>query len=477
VTRYLVGIDNGSQSSKVTIFDEQGLAVAEGRVPLRPNSTPSPGVVEHPDDDIWDSIAAACRIAMDAFDGDPADIVGVGLCTIRFCRAMLRADGSLAQPVLSWMDARVARPFAPESDDVAYVTTSSGYVTHRLTGRFRDTAANYQGVWPIDTDTWRWSTSADAYAATGMDRSMLFELVLPGDVLGTVTDAAAAATGLPVGLPVVATANDKAVEALGCGLLDRRTLLVSLGTYIASMSVGQQNLRDAAEFWTNFGSEPDRYLYESGGIRRGMWTVSWFRDLLGDSTAAAALAAGTRVEDVLNAEAAAVPAGSDGLLTVLDWLAPTEAPFRKGSILGFDGRQGRAHVYRSILEGIAMTMRERAGAMASELGTSYDRVVVSGGGSSSDLMMQIMADVFQLPAVRVVGDSAAGRGAAICAAVATGVHPSFEDAVRAMVVERDVHHPVSDEAIAKRYAALAGVLADVRSSTDAIYRRTAAIVG
>ncbi|WP_159570959.1 FGGY-family carbohydrate kinase [Curtobacterium sp. 18060] len=475
MTRYLVGIDNGSQSSKVTVFDERGVVVAEGRVPLRPNHTPAPGVVEHPDDDLWDSVAAACRIAMAAFRGDPSEIVGVGLCTIRFCRAVLRADGSLAQPVMSWMDARVGQPFTAEHDDVAYVTTSSGYVGHRLTGAFRDTAANYQGMWPIDTDTWRWATDDAAYAATGMQRSQLLELVDPGEVLGTVTAAASKATGLPVGLPVVATANDKAVEALGCGLLDPTTLLVSLGTYIAGMSVGERNTAGGTDFWTNFGAEPGRYLYESGGIRRGMWTVSWFRDLLGPDYAAAAESAGERAEDRLNREAAAVAAGSDGLLTVLDWLAPADAAFRKGSILGFDGRQGRAHVYRSILEGIAMTMRDRSDAMAAELGTPYERVVVSGGGSSSDLMMRVMADVFQTPAIRIVGDSAAGRGAAICAAVATGVHPSFAAAAEAMVVERDRFAP--DPSTATVYDALRAVHADVTAHTDELYRRTAAIVG
>jgi len=475
MARYLIGIDNGSQSSKVTIFDEHGTAVSEGRVALRPNCTPEPGVVEHPDDDLWDSIAEACRIALDGFSGDRSDIVGVGLCTIRFCRAMLRADGSLAQPVLSWMDARVGQPFVTESDDIRWVTTSSGYITHRFTGRFRDTAANYQGVWPIDTARWAWSTDQDAYARTGMSPDLLFELVQPGDILGVVTGAAAAATGIPEGLPVVATANDKAVEALGCGLLDSTTVLISLGTYIAGMSVGDRDITTGSAFWTNFGSEPGRYLYESGGIRRGMWTVSWFRDLLGTATAAAAEAAGERVEDVLNREASAVPAGSDGLLTILDWLAPSDAVFRKGSILGFDGRQGRAHLYRSILEGIALTMRARVGEMAEELGTSYERVVVSGGGSSSDLMLQIMADVFQVPAVRTVGDSAAGRGAAICAAVATGVHPDFPSAVAAMVRERDRFDPNPGHAAV--YEALGPIHASVTEQTDAIYRRTAAIVG
>lgn len=475
MARYLIGIDNGSQSSKVTIFDEHGTPVSEGRVALRPNSTPMPGVVEHPDDDVWESIVTACTLAMRGFTGDPADIVGVGLCTIRFCRAMLRADGTLAQPMLSWMDARVSQPFVAEHDDIRWVTTSSGYVSHRLTGAFRDTAATYQGVWPIDTATWAWSDDRQEYERTGMARAALFDLVQPGEMLGRLTVEASAATGIPAGVPVVATANDKAVEALGCGLLEPGTLLISLGTYIAGMSVGDRNITTGSSFWTNFGSEPGRYLYESGGIRRGMWTVSWFRDLLGPAAAEVADAAGERVEDMLNREAAEVPAGSDGLLTVLDWLAPADARFRKGSILGFDGRQGRAHVYRSILEGIALTMRQRAGEMADELGIVFDRVIVSGGGSSSDLMLRIMADVFQLQTSRMVGDSAAGRGAAICAAVATGVHASFPEAAAAMVRERDRFEP--DAGNAGIYEALAPIHRSVTDHTDVIYRQTAAIVG
>ena len=153
MTPYLLAIDNGSQSTKVTIFDTRGRPVASARRRLKPYDTSVPGHAVHPGDDIWDSIRDACRAAMAGFAGDPADIVAVGLCTIRFCRALLTADGSLAEPVLSWMDERVSRPYEPGNPLVRYVTTSSGYITHRLTGQFVDAAANYQGVWPIDQDT------------------------------------------------------------------------------------------------------------------------------------------------------------------------------------------------------------------------------------------------------------------------------------------------------------------------------------
>ena len=233
---------------------------------------------------------------------------------------------------------------------------------------------------------------------------------MPGDVAGHVTADAAAATGIPEGLPVVTTANDKAVEALGSGSLDEHTALISLGTYIASMVHGHENRKTPAEFWTNFACVPNRYLYESGGVRRGMWTLSWFLDLLGPELAAAAAAHDTSREEYLEREAERVPAGSDGLMTVLDWLAPTDKPFRKGEIIGFDARHTRGHVYRSILEAIALTMKKNADAMCDELGISLGEIVISGGGAGSPLFMHIFADVFGIPASRSVGNGGASLG-------------------------------------------------------------------
>ena len=470
--RYIIGVDNGSQSTKVVVYDLQGNAVSEGRQVLRPANRPRPGVVEHPDDDLWDSIIAASQQALARFAGDPREIIGVGLCTIRCCKAFLKADGSLAEPVMSWMDTRAYQPYVPDDPAVARATTSSGYITHRFTGEFRDTAANSILLqWPIDTDTWQWSLDPALHRQFNLRRDMLFDLLMPGAVAGHVTVAAAAATGIPAGLPVVVTANDKAVEALGSGSLDERTALVSLGTYIAGMVHGRENRRDAQHFWTNFGCIPGKYLYESHGIRRGMWTLTWFMDLLGPEFAAAAAAQGISREQVLEAEAAAVPAGSDGLLTVLDWLAPTDRPFRKGVMLGFDARHTRGHVYRSILEAIALTMKDHVDAMCDELGITLQEIVVSGGGGRSSLFMQIFADAFGIPSSRATGPSGASLGAAICAAVATGVYPDFPTAVAQMEKPRQSFAP--NPAHAEVYRRMnATVYRDIRHSTDPVLERS-----
>ena len=465
---YLLAIDNGSQSTKVTIFDARGHAVASARRRLKPYDTSVPGRAIHPGDDIWDSIQHACRAAMAQFSGNPADIAAVGLCTIRFCRALLAADGSLTEPVLSWMDERVSRPYEPASPLTRYVTTSSGYITHRLTGQFTDAAANYQGVWPIDQDTATWSSDPAAYVSTGMPRDMLFDLVPPGGRLGEVSAAAAQATGIPAGLPVYATANDKAVEALGSGL-EEGAVLLSLGTYIAAMTIGSSSASADDSYWVNFAARPGKYLYESTGIRRGMWMVSWYRTLLEGSHGEEPEM--TRLEDALNTEASQLAPGSNGLLTLPDWLAPGHAVWRRGALLGFDGSQGRAHIYRSILEGIALTMANNTAAMEKTLGYRLSPVLVSGGGSRSDVMMQVVADVFDRPARRTTVTDAAGLGAAICAAVGHGIYPDWDQATAAMVAVGDQFTP--DAPAVRAYQQINQVYAGLTSFTDPLFRSMA----
>lgn len=471
MTTYLLAIDGGSQSTKVSVVDENGTVHAAAQAALRPYELGPDGRAIHPDDDLWDTLARASRQALAAFAGDLGQIVAIGLCGIRFCRALVGPDGRLTEPVMSWMDARVSHPLGAIEPEVDLVTSAGGYLTVRLTGRRRDSAASYQGMWPIDPVARAWSSDPIDLERTGMPRRVLPDLVDPGGLLGHVTSAAADATGIPADLPVYATANDKAVEALGCGLLDPGTVLLSLGTYIAAMTVGDDPTGRDERYWVNSASVPGRYLYESGGIRRGMWTVSWLRHLV--SAAAPGLVDQAAVQEWLNDGARLVPPGCRGLLTVPDWLAPGHAPYRRGTILGLDGSHGAHELYRSILEGIALTMRGHADAMEDALGRTPERLVVSGGGSRSDLMMQVVADVFGRPVERVAVADAAGTGAAMCAAVGHGVHPGFAEAAAAMVRPGASFAP--DHRAVRQYENLRRVHAQVAQHTDGLYRQLAAL--
>ena len=108
-----LAIDSGSQSTKVSVVDASGSVHASAAVALRPYELGPGGRAVHPDDDLWDALTVSARETLASYDGSAGDVVAVGLCGIRFCRALLDAEGRLTEPVLSWMDARVADPVGP----------------------------------------------------------------------------------------------------------------------------------------------------------------------------------------------------------------------------------------------------------------------------------------------------------------------------------------------------------------------------
>ena len=445
MSKYIIGIDNGSQSSKVSIFDTKGREIAFGNCKLRDNLTPEPGVVIHPEDDLWDSIRNAIKNCMDNFKGNPEEIIGMGLCTIRCCRALLKEDGSLAQPVISWMDARMKGPYEHEDDNVKFVSSTTGYISNKLTGEFTDSASNCEFGWPMDLEKLEWSEDDEVIKSCGLTRDMLFKIVKPGELLGRLKPELCEEFGLPQGLPVIASSNDKAVEVLGSGVNKENSVMISLGTFISAYLYRENTYEGSPKsFWPTLACVPHKYVYESNGIRRGMWTVSWLKNILGEEITIEAKKLGLSEEDYLNLKAKDVDAGSDGLITILDWLATHDNPYRKGIMIGFDQRHTKFHMYRSILEAIAFAIKNNVCDMADEVEIDLEEVVVIGGGSKSDLLMQIIADQFNLPVKRIEGSSCGALGAAMCVAKYTGVYDTFDQTIEYMVRTEKVFEPNVD---------------------------------
>ncbi|MEY8459230.1 FGGY-family carbohydrate kinase [Lactococcus ileimucosae] len=469
--KYIIGIDSGSQSSKIAIFDIEGNLIVEGKEELRPMKLGENTLVEHPGDDIWESICAASKKAMEKFQYDPKDIIGVGLGSIRCCRVLMKKDGSLAANVISWMDKRTSTPYQHDVPETAYVTSTDGYLTHRLTGEFKDNIGNNFGQWPVDYETWDWSTDPEVLKTFNIPREMLLEAVRPGDILGNITAEASKLTGIPAGIPVVATTSDKAVEGLGAGLLREGTAVISLGTYITAMVASDEMApADASAYWGIMSSVPKKYILESYGIRRGMWTVSWFKNLLGQELSLRSNYMDISEEEYLNIKAEEVPTGSEGLMTILDWLANPWEPFKRGIMLGFNAHHDYRYMYRSILEGIAYTMKNNCEGMTAELGKDLKEIVIVGGGSNSDLFMQIFADVFNVPAKRNVINGSAGLGAAINTAVGLGVYPDYDQAVEKMVKVKNVFAPKAENV--EIYEKLIKVYKELPKYTDEVLQMT-----
>jgi len=448
IQKYLVGIDGGTQSTKVIVFDVFGNIITQAKVALQALHQPEHGIAEHPSDDLWTTLKTACKQAVTQLGDSQYEILAIGLCSIRCCRAELNEYGELVSPVLNWKDLRLARAYQPkdpknfkaaheQNPKAHYVTTASGYLTHRLTGKARDTAANYEGMWPINKATWQWSTDTKLIDSCGIPKEMLFELCNPGSILGRLSSKASEQTGFPVGTPVVATANDKAVEALGAGLndphTDSHTALISLGTYIGAMVKGEFNKAGSAHHFTNMSAIPNQYLFETAGVRNGMGIISWFRDLLGNGLEQEARDQHCSPEELLDQEASEVSAGCDGLICVPEWLPPTDKLYKRGAFIGLHGGHTRAHLHRALLESIALTMNNNLNAMLHHFGRETKQIIVSGGGAKSNVFAQIFADVTGKPVQRSTVTDAAALGSAICAAVAIGYYDSFSSASSCMV--------------------------------------------
>lgn len=440
--KYILAIDGGTQSSKVAIFDLLGNEMCSYTVPLKEIVLYEDGRAEHPDDDLWTSLQQACKKTLSIFTGNKEDIIGVGLGSIRCCRVLMKEDGDLAAPVQSWMDIRLSKPYEHEDDEVKYISATTGYLTYRLTGEKKDTRSNYVGPWPINPVTLEWYEDEEKFSSFNTPRDMLFELTDPSTILGYITQEASDATHIPINLPVVSTANDKAVEGLGAGLKDDGTVLISLGTYITSMMVGRESKSDTTSYWTNPGATKGEFLYESNGIRRGMSTVSWMKDLLGSDILIKAKEKNISPEAYLESLAGEVNVGSDGLYTILHWLAQPDRPHERGIMIGFNGSHKGPHMFRSILEGIAMTMKGNVLAMCEERGITLKNIIVSGGGSNGDVFMQILADVFNVRAMRNAVSGSASIGAAICASLALLIYTDRDEAIDHMVHVKDVFTPI-----------------------------------
>ena len=159
----------------------------------------------------------------------------------------------------------------------------------------------------------------------------------------------------------------------------------------------------------------------------------WFGDQLGG---------GTSFKE-LDKEAEEVPAGSEGLY-FLPYLSgermPHADPNARGAFIGLTLRHTRAHMGRSVLEGVTLGLRQGLD-MMKDLGLETKKVIVSGGGANSPLWKQMLADIFESEIVTVNASEGGAFGSAILAMVGAGVYPSVEEACAAVIAETSSIQP------------------------------------
>ncbi len=476
---HILAIDNGTQSVRAMIFDLNGKLTAFARIPLEAYVSPHPGWAEQDPDYYWHSLGAACHALWEASPVGPSDIAGVALTTQRNSVIAVGKDDRALRPAIVWLDQRRTEGLPPVrgvwgfllrlagmAGTAAYFKAEaesnwirshqpevwkrtkklvflSGYLTHRLTGAWRDSVGCQVGYIPFDYKKQRWAGPHDwRWEATGIEPGMLPELVQPAELLGRITSSASAVTGIPVGTPLVAAAADKACEILGSGALEPDVACLSYGTTATVNTIHQRYVEPLAFVPPYPAAIPGAYALEVQ-IYRGFWLVSWFKREFGQREVRIAEKRGIAPEALFDELIAGIPAGAQGLILQPFWSPGVKipGPEARGAIIGFSDVHTRAHIYRAILEGLAYALREGLERTESRSKVRVRELRVAGGGSRSDQALQVTADIFGLPASRPHVTEASGLGAAIDAAVGLGLHPSFKAAISAMTHTKDVFEP------------------------------------
>ena len=178
-------------------------------------------------------------------------------------------------------------------------------------------------------------------------------------------------------------------------------------------------------------------------VQRGYWMVSWFKKEFGLKEQQLAAQKGVSPESLFDELIANVPAGSNGLMLQPYWSPSNgDGPETRGAIIGFNEDHTRAHLYRAMIEGLTFALRESKEILEKRTKKSVSRLVVSGGGSQSDEVMQITADIFGMPVFRPHTFETSSLGAAIASAVGIGLYPDFSSAVDKMTHQGDRFDPV-----------------------------------
>jgi len=450
----VIGIDCSTTASKAIVWDQDGVAVAEGRCAI---SVLMPRLAWHEQDAElwWTATAQALRTALSQVD--PSRLAALCITHQRETFVPVDPNGQPVRNAIVWMDER-SRSLLPQLDrvcgrDAIHQVTGKplagnlalgkilwlkekepsvfarafkfldvhAFLVHRLTGYFRTGwgCADPTGLFDLQNQRW----AEGLVHAIGLRLDQLPDVFPTGAIVGEVTDEAAGVCGLPRGLPIVAGIGDGQATALGTNITRPEMASLSLGTSVVLGTLTATYLTDRA-FRTTNSALRDAYLLEAV-ILSGTYLIQWFLENFN---------AGGDVQPFEDA-IQRVPPGSLGLMLVPYWnsvMNPYWDAGASGIVVGWHGIHNRTHLYRAILEGIAFEICLHIANTQATLGTSIESLMVVGGGAHSSTWCQIIADVTGKPVFRSMAQETAALGVGILAAHAAGFYPDVQAAANAM---------------------------------------------
>lgn len=493
---YVIGIDGGTESLRATVFDLAGRSVASAKAPY--DTRFAAGARAEQDPEVWwSALGTAVRRATAEAGIGAGDVHAI--CPTTTCCTVVALDAAARplRPAIIWMDVRAGAeadavlatgdpaleingagrgpvsaewmiPKAlwlsrhePDVFQAAHtICEYQDFLTWRLTGRRAASLNNASIRWHYRTDAGGWPDSLlDRLNLGELRAKWPAEVLAPGAVIAPLTAQAADHLGLAKTVLVVQGGADALVGMVGLAVAKPGQLALITGSSHLQFAVGTAAAH-VPGLWGSYQDAvyPGRTILEGGQTSTGS-IIAWLRRLTGDALDL----------DALNADAARLEPGADGLL-VLDHFqgnrTPYTDPLSRGAITGLSLHHTAAHLFRAMLEGIGFGTRAIIDRMA-EAGCGAAEITAGGGAARSPLWLQIHADTAGLPVVVPEVAEAPSLGAAVLAAVGAGHFGSIDDGIAAMVrpgrrIEPDPARAARYDEIYRRYAQLYPALKPLR---------------
>ena len=476
---YLIGVDLGTSGTKTVIFDEAGTPLASKTVEY-PLYQPQNGWAEQDPLDWWNASVEGMKAVIAQSGAKKEDIKGIGISGQMHGLVMLDKDGKVLRRSIIWCDQRTAKECEEITSKVgakkliditanpaltgftaskilwvrnnepetyakcAHILLPKDYVRYMLTGEFATEVSDASGMQLLDVPRRQWSD--ELLGKLGIDKALLAKVYESPEVTGKVTAKAADLCGLKEGTPVVGGAGDNAAAAVGTGTVVDGRAFTTIGTSgVVFAHTSKLSIDPKGRVHTFCCAVPGAW-HVMGVTQAAGLSLKWFRDNFCNAEIQTAAGMGKDPYFLMDKEADHIPIGCDKLLYMpylMGERTPHLDPDCRGVFFGLSAMHTKAHLLRAVMEGVTYSQRDSMEVLRG-MGVKTDTMLACGGGGSSPLWRQMLADVYGCPVTTVASKEGPALGVAILAGVGTGVWSSVPQACDAVIKTNPPQNPVAE---------------------------------
>lgn len=499
--KYILGIDLGTSGTKTVLFNDSGEAAASATAEY-PLYQPSNGWAEQNPRDWWQACISTVKTVLKKSGVSPDDIAGIGISGQMHGLVMLDEAGEVIRNSILWCDGRTGEQCAEITGKVGakrlieitanpaltgftagkilwvrenepkcfqrcrHILLPKDYIRYMLTGELATEVSDASGMNLLDVPKRRWSS--EVLSALEIDERLMPVVYESCEVTGRVNHTGAALTGLAEGTPVVAGAGDNAAAAIGTGVVKKDQAFTTIGTSgVIFAHADQVAIDPKGRVHTFCSSVPGAWTVMSCTLSAG-GSLQWFRNQFCHSQQQVAKALGLDPYQIMTQEAERIPPGADRLL-FLPYLMGERSPLldehARGVFFGLSAIHTKQHMQRAVMEGVVYSLRSCLDVMY-EMDIKPETMLVTGGGSRSELWRQMMADVFHCPVKTIGNEQGPALGAAILAGVGVGMYRDIQTACDRVVETSLAEKPDENrsEIYEQYYSLFAGLYQQMKES-------------